>query len=103
MVHYLSDRRQFVQIDDKTSSIETILFGVPQGSILGPFIFNLYVSDLQKHIKCPCYQYADDTTFFVHSKTKNLANGVAELNDTISRLGDYSSESNHALNEAKTK
>ena len=84
MVHYLSDRRQFVQIDDETSSIETVLFGVPQGSILGPFIFNLDVSDLHKHIKCPCYQYADDTTFFVHSQTKYLAN------DAISRLGDYS-------------
>ena len=103
MVHYLSDRRQLVQIDDKTSSIETVLFGVPQGPILGPFIFNLYVSDLQKHIKCPCYQYAEDTTFFVHSKTKDLANGVVELNDAISRLGDYSSESNFALNEAKAK
>ena len=84
MVHYLSDRRQFVQIDYETSSIETVLFGVPQGSILGPFIFNLDVSDLHKYIKCPCYQYADDTTFFVHSKTKYLAN------DAISRLGDYS-------------
>ena len=41
MVHYLSDRRQLVQIDDETSSIETELFGVPQGSIFGPFIFNL--------------------------------------------------------------
>ena len=82
MVHYLSDRRQFVQID-KTSSIEIVLFGVPQGPLLGPSIFNLYVSDLQKHIKCPCYQYADDTTFFVHSKTKDLANGVVELSDAI--------------------
>lgn len=100
MIQYLSDRRQFVQIDDKTSSIETVQFGVSQGSIFGPFIFNLYVSDLQK---CPCYQYADDTTFFVHSKAKVLANGVTELNDAISRLGDYSSESNLPLNEAKTK
>ena len=83
MVHYLFDRRQFVQIDDKTSSIETVLFGVPQAPILGPSIFNLYVSDLQKHIKFPCYQYGDDTTFFLHSKTKDLANGVVEINDAI--------------------
>ena len=75
MVHYLSDRRLFVQID-KTSSIETVLFGVPQGPILGLSIFNLFVSDLQKHIKCPCYQYSDDTTFFVHSKTMDLANSL---------------------------
>ena len=41
MVHYLSDLRRFVQIDDKTSPIETVLFGVQQGSMLGPFIFKL--------------------------------------------------------------
>ena len=64
-------------------------------------VFNL--SDLQKHVKCPRYQYAVDTTFLVHSKTKDLANGVEELNDAIWRLGNYSSESNLALNEAKTK
>ena len=64
-------------------SIETVLFGVPQRPIPGPSIFKLYVSDLQKHIKCPCYQYADDTTFFVLSKAKDLANGVVELNDAI--------------------
>ena len=47
--------------------------------------------------------YRDDTTFFVHSKTNDLANGVVKLNDAIWRLGNYSSESNFALNEAKTK
>ena len=38
MVHYLSDRHQFVQTDDKISSIETVLFSVPQKLILRPFI-----------------------------------------------------------------
>ena len=100
-VHYLSDRRQFVQIDNKTSSIQTVLFSVQQGSILGPFIFNLYVSDLQKHIKCPYYQYADDTTFFVHPQTKNLANSVAELNDAISRSGiTHLNQTSHWLKQS---
>ena len=42
LIEYLSTRRQFVQIDDKCSDMENVAFGVPQGSILGPVIFNLY-------------------------------------------------------------
>ena len=47
MANYLTDRKQFVQIDDKSSETATVKFDVPQGSILGPVIFNLYVADLQ--------------------------------------------------------
>ena len=72
MVNYLTDRKQFVQIDDKSSETATVKFGVPQGSILGPVIFNLYVADLQDALNCPCYQYADDTTFYRHSKPMQL-------------------------------
>jgi len=61
-----------VQIDDRTSDMATVEFGVPQGSIRGPVIFNLYVADLQKELQCDCYQYADDTTFYVHAKPGDL-------------------------------
>ena len=47
MVDYLTDRRQMVQIDDRKSDMATVKFGVTQGSILGPVIFNIYVTDLQ--------------------------------------------------------
>ena len=48
MIDYLMDRRQMVQIDDRQSDMATVEFGVLQGSILGPVIFNLYVADLRK-------------------------------------------------------
>ena len=40
LINYLSNRSQFVQIDEKASSMENVAFGVPQVSILGPIIFN---------------------------------------------------------------
>jgi hypothetical protein len=103
MTNYLTERRQFVQIDDRVSELATLKFGVPQGSILGRTIFNLYVSNLEVYLQYPCYQYADDTRFFHHSKPHELDQCTTNINNTIARLEDYSLNSNLALNNVKTK
>ena len=70
VLNYMSNREQFVQIDDRTSSKMTVHFGIPQGSILGPLFFNLYVADLQENIdkQVTCLKYADDSTLYKHCK-----------------------------------
>ena len=84
-VHYLSGRHQFVEIDDKTSSIETVLFGVPHGSILGPFMFNLYVSDLQKHtwsVLATSTRTIQLPLFTQRPRIQYLVCGITHLNHT---------------------
>jgi len=91
-----------VQIDERKSDTATVEFGVPQGSILGPAIFNLYEADLQSELQCDCYQYADNTMFYVHSKPCDLDASADHINRTITSLREYSESCNLALNPSKT-
>ena len=60
---YLSDRKQCVKISEKCSSFLNIIKGVPQGSILGPLIFNIFLNDIFYFIvKAKLFNYADDNT-----------------------------------------
>ena len=67
---YLSDREQCVVIENFKSSEETLSFGVPQGSVLGPTLFLIYINELC-NLSLPCSKiitYADDTVLVVHGR-----------------------------------
>ena len=83
---------QFVPIDDKKSSYQSSQYGVPQGSILGPMIFNLYVSDLHE-VTSPsmeCVQYADDTSLYSHLNAKDLDSRAVDMNETLVSITNWS-------------
>ena len=92
-----------MQVDDKTSDHRRVNFGVQQGSIIGPLIFNLYVADLHAHVNMPCHQYADDTTLYVHCKPSNLESYKRDLNNSLCNLVEWSSNANLVISSSKTK
>ena len=101
---YLYGRKQFVQIDDRKSGLLPVSFGVPQGSILGPVLFNLYMADLQNgKFDCNYLQYADDTSLYQHSKVKNLSKCVDDMQKELDLANSWSKNSNLQMNPTKTK
>jgi retron-type reverse transcriptase len=88
LVSYLTNRQQYVQVNDKSSTKITTMFGVPQGSILGPVLFNLYVADMQRNIDIQesCLQYADDSTFYQHCKVNDIAACKSNLEESLSNI-----------------
>jgi len=62
---YISERQQVVQVNGSLSTPMSTSCGVPQGSILGPLLFLIYVNDMSKATSCDLYLYADDSALLV--------------------------------------
>ena len=104
MHSYLTDRSQFVQVDDKSSSMLPMYYVcIPQGSILGPVLFNLYVMDLADKLKFNTLQYADDTTIYKHCKAKDIKPCAEALEAVLNQLSKWSNDQNLIFNDIKTK
>ena len=103
MNSYLTERKQFVQIDDKRSPLARVYYGVPQGSILGPILFSLYVNDLPESSTGECLQFADDTTLCHHCKPKDITVNAKILEANNNSLESWSKKSNLVFNTDKIK
>ena len=67
---WLTDRRQRVVVGGEVSSWKSVLSGLPQGSVLGPILFLVYINDLEEGVIRKVLKFADDTKLF--RKTKEI-------------------------------
>ena len=99
---YLYNRTQKVVINNVSSDFCDINYGVPQGSILGPLLFILFVNDISLHIKnCKIYKYADDTSLCVFSETTlSLQN---KFSADLKIIEDWCINNRLVINTSKSK
>lgn len=84
---YLHNRKQYVHCNGISSELEDILNGIPQGSILGPLLFILALSDIEKVIKSCLHMFADDITSWISGT--NWCEIKIKLKETLQELFTY--------------
>jgi hypothetical protein len=97
---FLSNRKQRVVMGESVSTWCEIFSGVPQGSVLGPLLFLLFINDLPDQVKCECKLYADD------SKLMSLANNKddkSRLQNDINNIIEWTNKWLVKLNKQKCK
>ena len=101
---YLSNRYQSVKIDNVISSPKKVIFGVPQGSILCPILFTIYVNNLIRHLPgCFLIQYAEDTQIIIEGEIGNWRAIVHRVEQVLKRAKLYFNRNGPLLNEKKTQ
>ena len=102
IVSYLSNRKQSVKLNGVNSKYESVSCGVPQGSILGPLFFIIYVNDMHTAVKSSIiHHFADDTNLILSSKNPNQ---IAKLlNRDLKLIFEWLCANRLSLNVSKTE
>ena len=98
---YLKDRQQRVLLNGQTSSWKNVLAGVPQGSVLGPLLFLIYINDLPDGLTSICKIFADDTSLF--SKAINKKKSEIEPNKDLKLISQWAYQWKMLFNPDPTK
>ena len=99
---YLTNRKQFVSINGCNSTSQLMKYGVPQGSVLGPLLFLIYINDLNKAIKfCTTHHFADDTNLLYVDKSMKKIQKYVNLD--LKFLCKWLKANRISLNASKTE
>ena len=98
---YLSDRNQYVSLNGSNSDLLSVTCGVPQGSVLGPLLFLIYINDLPNASKrLTFYLFADDTN--IYHESQDFANLTKTVNKELRLVKKWLDANKLSLNTEKT-
>jgi hypothetical protein len=100
---YLSNRREAVKINDKFSSFRPNTSGVQQGSIAGPYLFNICMDDIKKlDIKSTIHRFADDICICLPCDKESFNDGIDQIKLDVSRIMEFHRTNGLMINANKS-
>lgn len=100
---YLSGRRQRVRIDESYSSWCDIAAGVPQGGILSPLLFAIFINSISQHLSSSFHLYADDLQIYTQAPLGQLHDAIEATNTDLKHIRDWSRSFGLTINPTKTQ
>ena len=103
---YLTGRKQYVRYSGSMSTVTPMLFGVPQGSVLGPLLFVLYIADafrIAEELDFSIHGYADDLQIYDHCLVRDIVQLNGRLIHCIDCMGQWMLRNRLKLNASKTE
>lgn len=102
LISYLSNRKQFVIVGNESSEYENVSIGVPQGSVLGPLFFLIYINDMANlPLEGLLYLFADDSALFYPGLS--VAENISQIESDLEKLRTFMFINKLTLNVGKTK
>ena len=99
---FLSNRRQRVRVDDQLSDWINVISGIPQGSVLGPILFVIFINDMPEIVESMCQLFADDAKIF-RSVSLRDNHGNLKLQEDLHKLWNWSEKWQLPFNTGKCK
>lgn len=101
---YLSARLKYVTNGNETSGLLPISCGVPQGSVLGPLLFSLFINDLPNVLTYASpHLYADDFQMYISSSVAEFSESIVKINHDLASISLWALENGLRLNEKKSQ
>ena len=97
----MSDRKQRVVLNGQKSTWENVNAGVPQGSILGPLLFLIYINDLSGNLSSKAKLFADDT--YVFNVAHDINPSANELNNNLKKISNWAFQWKMSFNPHPSK
>ncbi|XP_052750409.1 uncharacterized protein LOC128200584 [Galleria mellonella] len=100
---YLVGRRQRIRINDSLSSWCSTSAGVPQGGVLSPLLFALFINNITSQLRSSYHLYADDLQIYCRAPLINISVAVNTINEDLERISVWSKSYGLAVNPTKTQ